>query len=103
MKTENITLLQGDCLELMKNMSDKSVDLVITDPPYGKKADKGTNGFGKSKNRRYSSEWDNFTPSKEYFDEIFRIGKNAIIFGANYFPQFLKPSTHWIFWDKKGI
>ena len=40
-----IELWQGDCLELMKNIPDGSVDLVLTDPPYGKKADKGTNGF----------------------------------------------------------
>ena len=44
-------LWQGDCLELMKNIPDGSVDLVLTDPPYGKKADKGTNGFGSAKNR----------------------------------------------------
>lgn len=37
---------QGDCLELMKQMPDKCIALIVTDPPYGKKADKGTNGFG---------------------------------------------------------
>lgn len=47
---------QGDCLELMKQIPDKSIDLILTDPPYGKKADKGTNGFGSAKNRRYSTE-----------------------------------------------
>lgn len=92
----------GDCLELMKDIPDNSVDLIVTDPPYGKGADKGTKGFGKAKNRKYISEWDSFAPPKKYFDEMFRIGKNVIIFGANYFPQFLKPSNHWIFWDKKG-
>lgn len=97
-----VKLMNGDCLELMKEIPDCSVDLVLTDPPYGKKADKGTNGFGCSKNRKYKPTWDSKTPSKEYFDELFRIGKNIIIFGANYFPQYLKPSNHWIFWDKKG-
>ena len=83
-------------------MADNSVDLIITDPPYGKKADKGTNGFGSAKNRKYKGGWDNIRPSKEYFDEMFRISKNAIIFGANYFCDMLKPSNCWIFWDKKG-
>lgn len=48
-----IDLRLGDCLELMKDIPDGSVNLVLTDPPYGKKADKGTNGFGYAKNRRY--------------------------------------------------
>ena len=92
----------GDCLELMKGIPDKSIDLIVTDPPYGKKADKGTNGFGTSKNRRYQGGWDNQRPDKQVFDEMFRISKNLIIFGANYFCDMLPFSNHWIFWDKKG-
>ena len=97
-----IDLRCGDCLEIMKTMPSKSVDLILTDPPYGKKADKGTNGFGSAKNRRYNVGWDSKRPSKEVFDEMFRVGKNVIIFGANYFADILPPSNHWIFWDKKG-
>ena len=92
----------GDCLGLMKGIPDKSIDLIVTDPPYGKKADKGTNGFGISKNRRYQGGWDNQRPDKQMFDEMFRISKNLIIFGANYFCDMLPFSNHWIFWDKKG-
>ena len=92
----------GDCLELMRDIPDKSIDLIVTDPPYGKKADKGTNGFGISKNRRYQGGWDNQRPDKQVFDEMFRISKNLIIFGANYFCDMLPFSNHWIFWDKKG-
>ena len=92
----------GDCLELMKDIPDKSIDLIVTDPPYGKKADKGTNGFGTSKNRRYQGGWDNQRPDKQVFAEMFRISKNLIIFGANYFCDMLPFSNHWIFWDKKG-
>ena len=92
----------GDCLELMKEIPDNSIDLIVTDPPYGKKADKGTNGFGNSKNRRYQGGWDNQRPDKQAFDEMFRISKNLIIFGANYFCDMLPFSNHWIFWDKKG-
>ena len=97
-----IDLRCGDCLGIMRSMLNKSVDLILTDPPYGKKADKGTNGFGSSKNRRYGGGWDSKRPSKEVFDEMFRIGKNVIIFGGNYFADILPPSNHWIFWDKKG-
>ena len=97
-----IDLRCGDCLEIMKTMPSKSVDLILTDPPYGKKADKGTNGFGSAKNRRYNGGWDSKRPSKEVFDEMLRVGKNVIIFGANYFADILPPSNHWIFWDKKG-
>lgn len=93
---------QGDCLELMKNIPDKSIDLIVTDPPYGKKADKGTNGFGSAKNRKYKGGWDNKIPEKTVFDEMFRVAKNIIIFGGNYFAHYLPPSNHWIFWDKKG-
>ena len=98
----NVELKQGNCLALMKDIPDGSVDLVLTDPPYGKKADKGTNGFGSAKNRRYGGGWDSKRPPKEFFDEMLRIGKNVIIFGGNYFADILPPSNHWIFWDKKG-
>lgn len=91
-----------DCLSGMKSLPDKCIDLIITDPPYGKKADKGTNGFSVSKNRRYTGNWDSKIPEKEVFDEMFRISKNIIIFGANYFAHQLPPSVCWLFWDKKG-
>lgn|SRR5574343_389576 len=97
-----IKLIHGDCLEEMKKIPDGSVDLVLTDPPYGIKADKGTSGFGTAKNRKYINEWDSKTPEKEYFDEILRIGKVVIIFGGNFFTDKLPVSGHWLVWDKKG-
>ena len=93
-------VIQGDCLEVMKQMPDKCVDLVVTDPPYGigediRKAD--SSGRTKFDDGR----WDLTIPPKEYFDEIFRISKNQIIWGGNYFiEQGLKNSRCWLSWDK---
>lgn len=99
-------VVMGDCLEGMKLMPDKSIDLVLTDPPYGiGEAD------GKNKSRSYlaisrdygNKKWDNQIPCKDIFNEIFRISKNQIIFGGNYFiEQGLKNSPCWIVWDKNN-
>ena len=99
---ETIKLLFGDCIDFMRKMPDKSVDLILTDPPYGKKCDKGTNGFGVAKNRRYSGGWDSKIPDKAVFDEMLRVAKNVVIFGGNYFAHLLPPSNCWLVWDKKG-
>ena len=72
----------GDCLKVMEDMSDNSVDLVLTDPPYG----------------ITKEDWDK-VPSKEYFDEIFRISKEQIIFGGNFFD--LPRKDGWIIWYKQ--
>lgn len=96
------TIYNQDCLEGLKALPDKSIDLILTDPPYGKKADKGTNGFGAAKNRRYAGGWDKEAPPQQVFNEIFRVAKNLIIFGGNYFGNMLPTSNCWIFWDKKG-
>lgn len=96
------TIFNQDCLVGLKALPDKSIDLILTDPPYGKNADKGTNGFGAAKNRRYTGGWDGMIPPPELFKEMFRVAKNLIIFGGNYFGHLLPPSNCWIFWDKKG-
>jgi DNA modification methylase len=87
----------------MKQLPDKCVDLVLTDPPYGIGADKGVGGFGSSKtDNHYKDNWDNKTPDKEVFDEILRVGKSVIIFGGQFFADKLPTNGHWIVWDKKG-
>lgn len=94
-----------DCLEFMKSMPDKCVDLVITDPPYGINiAKSGTVGGSNASNvKNYGkSNWDITTPSKEVFDEMIRISKKQIIFGGNYFTDKLPQSNKWIIWDKKA-
>ena len=94
----------GDCLDLMKMIPDKSIDLVLTDPPYGISADKGTGGFGSSKHtvKKYKDSWDNKCPDSKCFDELLRVGGLCIIFGGNYFTDKLPVSRGWIVWDKVG-
>lgn len=96
------TIKCGDCLGFLKAMSDKSVDLCLTDPPYGIGADKGAAGYGIVKGRKYKGNWDKNIPSKEYFEEILRVAKVVMIFGGNYFAHLLPPSKCWLVWDKKG-
>lgn len=97
----------GDCLELMKQIPDKSIDLVLTDPPYGIDIGKMnfTNsvngGVAKRNDYKGKADWDKYTPDSEYFAEIMRISKNQIIFGGNYFTDKLSPSGCWIIWDKR--
>jgi DNA modification methylase len=91
-----------DCLELMKQIPDKSIDLVLTDPPYWINAGKWVSWwFGSSKtDKHYEDDWDKFTSSQEYFDEILRIGKSVVIFGWQFFTDKLPVNWHWIVWDK---
>lgn len=79
-----INMMQGDCMDLMRGKPDNYYDLAIVDPPYGIDIDK----------------WDaiDMKPPKEYFDELMRVSKNQIIWGANYFH--LPHSQAWICWHK---
>jgi len=94
-----------DCMEYMRGLPDKFFDLAIVDPPYGL-GDRLSDGGGKLKNTpmaalyRESSKWD-IAPNKEYFNELFRVSKNQIICGANYFIDYLNNSRGVICWDKK--
>ena len=103
-------IIQGDCLEVLRGFPDKSVDLVLTDPPYGIERDKGFEGFEgfggfgtKIARRRYEDDdWDSERPQKAVFDELLRIGKLVMIFGGNFFADLLPMGTHWIVWDKEN-
>jgi site-specific DNA-methyltransferase (adenine-specific) len=102
----NIELLNCDCMEYMATLPDKAFDLAIVDPPYGidylHSGGLGTNCKNKKHNRKWHDrkEWDLSIPELEYFNELFRVSKEQIIWGANYFTQYLPASMGWIFWDK---
>jgi len=84
-----------DNMELMARYPDKYFDLAIVDPPYGIGMDGGKIGKGKNLAKK---NWDKQTPNKKYFDELFRVSKNQIIWGGNYF--MLPLTKSWIYWDK---
>lgn len=91
--TDKYTLFQGNCLEYMRSMPDKSVDAVITDPPYG--IDIASNPF---RQRFIEKGWDKFPASEQSISELIRVSHNQIIWGGNYFG--LRPSRCFLIWDK---
>ena len=100
----NIRLILGDCLEKLKEIPDGSVDAVITDPPYGigETNEKNLSRGGICGEKDYGHyEWDAKPVSKEQINEIIRISKKQLIFGANHFSDILPKSSGWIVWDKR--
>ena len=102
----NIYLYNCDCMEFMKDIPDNYYELAIVDPPYGIGIDgqkEQLNNKNPKHNRKLhkQKQWDSAIPNKEYFNELFRISKNQIIWGANYFVKhLLKGHKGWIVWDK---
>ena len=95
-----------DCIEVMKRYEDNYFDLAVVDPPYGINADvknstdKKQSKKSASKSKKYGEQkWDADVPTKEYFIELFRVSKEQIIWGVNYYPfDFLSGGR--IYWDK---
>ena len=98
--SSNIRIYNEDSLQAMKAMQDKQFDLAIVDPPYGIGVNKMTLGNGKKKIYRGEADWDSEIPPKEYWNELMRVSKNQIVWGGNYFTEYLKPTGAWLFWDK---
>ena len=100
----NITLYNADCMEIMKGFADNQFDICIVDPPYGIGEDGAKNhSRGKAANPKLYTpkSWDSNSPNREYFDELIRVSKNQIIFGANHFISKIPyDSSCWIVWDK---
>ena len=95
-------IIQGDCLEVMKQMSDKCVDLVLTDPPYG--INYNNNKLNRKSNSGNFEDIENDKGELNYSEiikECQRIGKMVIIFGAINFMKDLPYKGIWICWDKR--
>ena len=101
-------IINSDCLDILKQLPDKCVDLVLTDPPYGIdyggqliKGEEYKTQTNKHGWRNFGNgEWDKERPSAEIFREMLRVSKNQIIWGGNYFADLLPASQGWFVWNK---
>lgn len=83
-----------DCVTALKRYADNHFDLAIVDPPYGI-------GFDNKIREAKTKNWDSAIPSDEYFNELKRVSKNQIIWGANYFPYLWQNGCKcFVFWNK---
>ena len=102
---DRLSFYNGDCMDLLKQTPDNYYSLALVDPPYGLGID-GQKLNNTNKNPKHNRKahdfkgWDNAIPNEEYFKELFRVSKNQIIWGGNYFTEYLKPTKAWIFWYK---
>ena len=102
--SDKITVTNEDNMELMARYPDKYFDLAIVDPPYGIGESDGRNRTRKKHNnvvKHIKKDWDSETPSAKYWEELVRVSKNQIVWGANYFTEYLPASMAWVFWEKK--
>ncbi|MBY5011102.1 DNA methyltransferase, partial [Streptococcus suis] len=94
--------INADCMDVMREYPDNYFDLAIVDPPYFSGPEKRKfygrkiSPIGVQRLYGQTSEWD--VPGKDYFDELFRVSKNQIIWGVNYFQYDFGPGR--IVWDK---
>jgi site-specific DNA-methyltransferase (adenine-specific) len=106
-----IRLIYGDCNKYLATCKNKQYSLGIVDPPYGigvmsmnytKSGAVRTHGHSAAKRKDYRkhSEWD-LTPDKKYFDDLFKVTTNQIIWGGNYFSEMIPSSKSFICWDKR--
>lgn len=92
-------MLHGDCMEYLRQCPDNAFDLAIVDPPYSKAGGsvERTGGTWAAKYGTSIRNWD-IAPSDEYFKELFRVSRNQIIWGGNYFN--LPPTRCFLIWQK---
>ena len=95
--------ITNECnMKLMARYEDDYFDLAIVDPPYGLGAAKGVGKYSVKKYAKENKTWDNGTPNQEYFNELFRVSKNQVICGANYFVEYLYSTKSFICWIKNN-
>jgi len=92
-------IIHADCMDVMKDIPDKYFELAIVDPPYGiERFKKGSLRFDKVGKYKKGLQWDS-KPNQDYFQELFRVSQNQIIWGANNF--ILPPTEYFIIWNKQ--
>lgn len=102
-----VELKQIECKEYMRALPDKAFDLAIVDPPYGINigsmnfTQSINGGVAKRNDYRGISDWDANVPDLEYFKELKRVSKHQIIWGWNYYVEYLNSCKCYIVWDKK--
>lgn len=99
---DNVTYIHGDCMDYMRSLPDNAFDLAVVDPPYSKAGGNvgRTGGTWAAKYGTSIRNWD-IAPSDEYFKELFRVSRNQIIWGGNYFN--LPPTRCFLIWRKLSI
>lgn len=99
---DGISLINGDCMEYLRSLPDNAFDLAVVDPPYSKAGGNvgRTGGTWAAKYGTSIRDWD-IAPSDEYFKELFRVSRNQIIWGGNYFN--LPPTRCFLIWRKLSI
>lgn len=99
---DNITLIHGDCMDYLRSLPDYAFDLAVVDPPYSKAGGSvgRTGGTWAAKYGTSIRNWD-IAPSDEYFRELFRVSRNQIIWGGNYFN--MPPTRCFLIWRKLSI
>jgi site-specific DNA-methyltransferase (adenine-specific) len=108
--TDKIQIINEDNMQLMARYPDNYFDLAIVDPPYGigengqrnVTGDRPTAKWKNPKSQHYVTFDDSEIPTAEYWEQLFRVSKNQIVFGGNYFTEYLPPSKGWIVWDKQA-
>ena len=98
-----------DCLEAMRQMPDNAFDLAVVDPVYGGVTKGGyMQNKGREKQGDYKTEyhlalWSQAKTGKEYFEELFRVSTNQVIWGGNYFQKVINQDSQcWLVWDKQN-
>jgi site-specific DNA-methyltransferase (adenine-specific) len=100
-----VRLINGDCMDFMRGLPDKCYELALADPPYGVDMSqelfkRGQSCAANGYKQHADKDWDKNTPDKKFFNEIFRVSVNQIIWGANYMTSFLSEQSGWAVWNK---
>lgn len=99
--TDKIVIYHADCMEVMREYPDGYFDLAVVDPDYGLNGKISKGGTWAAKYKGFDGSLGG-KPDKDYFNELFRVSKNQIVWGGNYFIDMLYPTRCYLIWDKKN-